>query len=110
MMATKGTSLAAFHPVSAPDYVPAPLLRELQLSRLKSVVTRAWERVPLYRTRMERHRLTPDDVRSLDDIARLPFTVKADLREPSGLSRARPFRGCPARLVKRPPTTILPSG
>jgi phenylacetate-CoA ligase len=87
MMATKGTSLAAFHPVSAPDYVPAPLLRELQLSRLKSVVTRAWERVPLYRTRMERHRLTPDDVRSLDDIARLPFTVKADLREtyPFGL-------------------------
>jgi phenylacetate-CoA ligase len=86
-MATKGTSLAAFHPVSAPDYVPAPLLRELQLSRLKSVVTRAWERVPLYRTRMERHRLTPDDVRSLDDIARLPFTVKADLREtyPFGL-------------------------
>jgi phenylacetate-CoA ligase len=73
--------------VSAPDYVPAALLRELQLSRLKSVVARAWERVPLYRTRMERHNLTPDDVRSLDDIAKLPFTVKADLRDtyPFGL-------------------------
>jgi len=73
--------------VSAPDYVPAALLRELQLSRLESVVARAWERVPLYRTRMERHNLTPDDVRSLDDIAKLPFTVKADLRDtyPFGL-------------------------
>ena len=87
MIPTKGTSPAAFHPVSAPDYVPAALLRELQLSRLKSVVARAWERVPLYRTRMERHNLTPDDVRSLDDIAKLPFTVKADLRDtyPFGL-------------------------
>jgi phenylacetate-CoA ligase len=73
--------------VSAPDYVPAAQLRELQLSRLKSVVARAGERVPLYRNRMERHNLTPDDVRSLDDIAGLPFTVKADLRDtyPFGL-------------------------
>ena len=87
MTATKGTCLSAFHPVSAPDYVPAAQLRELQLSRLKSVVARAWERVPLYRTRMERHHLTPDDVRSLEDIAGLPFTVKADLRDtyPFGL-------------------------
>ena len=87
MTATKGTCLSAFHPVSVPDYVPAAQLRELQLSRLKSVVARAWERVPLYRNRMERHNLTPDDVRSLDDIAGLPFTVKADLRDtyPFGL-------------------------
>ena len=87
MIPTKRTCLSAFHPVSAPDYVPAAQLRELQLSRLKSVVARAWERVPLYRNRMERHNLTPDDVRSLDDIAGLPFTVKADLRDtyPFGL-------------------------
>ncbi|MGD0577734.1 MAG: phenylacetate--CoA ligase [Bryobacteraceae bacterium] len=87
MIATKGTARLAFHPMSAPDYVPAAFLRELQLSRLRSIVTRAWERVPLYRSRMNENNLTPDDVRSLDDIAALPFTVKADLRDtyPFGL-------------------------
>jgi phenylacetate-CoA ligase len=87
MIPVKGAARSAFHPISAPDYVPAPLLRELQLSRLRSMVARAWERVPLYRSRMDQHHLRPDDVRSLDDIARLPFTVKSDLRDtyPFGL-------------------------
>ena len=87
MSTKKGNSGLAFHPMSAPDFIPAPLLRELQLSRLKTIVARAWERVPLYRDRLSAHSLTPDDVRSLEDIARLPFTVKTDLRDtyPFGL-------------------------
>lgn len=76
-----------FHPGSAQDYVPPPLLAELQLGRLKGIVTRAYERVPLFRSRMEERDLTPESVRSLADLARLPFTTKADLRDtyPFGL-------------------------
>jgi phenylacetate-CoA ligase len=83
----KATDPAVFHPASAPDYVPAPLLRELQLSRLKATVARAWERVPLFRSRLDERGLTPDKIRTLDDIALLPFTVKTDLRDtyPFGL-------------------------
>jgi phenylacetate-CoA ligase len=78
---------AAFSPASAPDYVPAALLRELQLSRLKGIVTRAWERVPHFRARLDDRGLTPDRIRSLADVALLPFTVKTDLRDtyPFGL-------------------------
>lgn len=84
---SKNVGAAAFHPASAPDYVPASLLRELQLNRLKSIVARAWERVPLFRKRLDASGLTPDNIRSLADIALLPFTVKTDLRDtyPFGL-------------------------
>ena len=76
-----------FHPASAPDYLPVPLLRDLQLRRLQRIVRRAHERVALFRDRMRERKLGPDAVRSLDDLARLPFTVKTDLRDtyPFGL-------------------------
>jgi len=81
------TSVTPFQPESAPDYLPAPILRNLQLSRLRNTVERACSRVPLYRSRMERNRFDPAGLRSLDDIAALPFTTKADLRDtyPFGL-------------------------
>jgi phenylacetate-CoA ligase len=78
---------ARFHPASAQDYVPAPLLRALQLERLQGIVHRAYDKVELFRTRMRERGLKPDDVRALEDISRLPFTVKTDLRDtyPFGL-------------------------
>ena len=77
----------AFHPASAPDYIPAPLLRDLQLKRLQSIVRRAYERVELFRQRLKERDIVPGDIQSLDDIVRLPFTVKNDLRDtyPFGL-------------------------
>ncbi len=76
-----------FHPVSAPDYLPRPQLAEIQLQRLQSVVSRAYDRVVLFRSRLDERELKPADIASLGDIARLPFTVKADLRDtyPFGL-------------------------
>jgi len=52
-----------------------------------------WENVPAYRRKMERVRIVPDDIRSLDDIRKLPFTTKNDLRDnyPTGLL-ARPVK------------------
>ncbi|HOQ88812.1 MAG TPA: phenylacetate--CoA ligase [Candidatus Hydrogenedentes bacterium] len=76
-----------FHPVSAPDYLPERQLRQLQLHRLQVVVRRAYDNVALFRSRMQERGLTPDDIRSLEDIRKLPFTVKTDLRDtyPFGL-------------------------
>ena len=76
-----------FHPASAPDFLPEPLLEEVQLRRLKAVVSRAYDNVPLFRERLEARGLTPASIERLEDIAKLPFTVKADLRDtyPFGL-------------------------
>ncbi|OFX24910.1 MAG: phenylacetate--CoA ligase [Anaeromyxobacter sp. RBG_16_69_14] len=76
-----------FHPASVPDYLPRGRLAEIQLQRLQAVVTRAHGRVEIFRRRMEERGLTPAHVRGLEDLARLPFTVKADLRDtyPFGL-------------------------
>jgi phenylacetate-coenzyme A ligase PaaK-like adenylate-forming protein len=52
-------------------------LRELQLKRLQAVVTRAWQQVKLFRSRMDERGLAPQDIRSLEDIAKLPFTRRA---------------------------------
>jgi phenylacetate-CoA ligase len=70
-----------------PDYTPLPELRALQLQRLRAVVARAWDHVELFRARMDERGLVPDDIRTLDDVAKLPFTVKSDLRDtyPFGL-------------------------
>ena len=87
MNPSKQSDACAFHPASAPDYVPRPQLRQLQLARLRAVVERAWNRVALFRSRLEERGLTPADIATLDDIAKLPFTVKTDLRDtyPFGL-------------------------
>ena len=75
------------HPVSALDYLPAPQLRQLQLRRLHAVVARAYANVAPFRARMEARQLTPASVERLEDIAQLPFSAKADLRDnyPFGL-------------------------
>ncbi len=76
----------SFHPASAPDYVPVPQLRALQLERLRRIVRRAFDRVPVFRRRVEERGLSPE-LESLEEIARLPFTTKGDLRDgyPFGL-------------------------
>ena len=78
---------AGFHPVSAPDYLPTVQLRELQLRRLKAIVARAYDNVALFRSRMDERGLTPASIEKLTDLAKLPFTIKTDLRDtyPFGL-------------------------
>ncbi len=78
---------ALFHPASSPDYVPREQLSGLQSHRLRQVVAAAYERVPLVRQRMNKHDLTPADIRGIDDLHKLPFTAKSDLRDhyPSGM-------------------------
>jgi phenylacetate-CoA ligase len=80
-------SSCSFHPASSPDYLPREQLRQLQSTRLRNMIRRAYEHVELFRQRMQRRGLKPDDIRDVEDLPRLDFTVKADLRDtyPFGL-------------------------
>ena len=65
-------------------------LRELQLVNLQKTVRRVYENVPLYRQRFDEAGIKPSDIKTLDDLTRLPFTYKQDLRDtyPYGLFAA----------------------
>ena len=84
---THPTYHPTYHAASAPDFVPAPLLRKLQLDRLQAIVGHAYDKVALFRERLQGRKVTPADIQALDDLAELPFTTKADLRDtyPFGL-------------------------
>ena len=56
-------------------------LRAIQLVRLKDTLTRVYAHVPHYTATFDRAGIHPDDLHGLDDLARFPFTSKADLRE-----------------------------
>jgi phenylacetate-CoA ligase len=56
-------------------------LRELQLKRLKWSLKRAWDKVPHYRRKFAAAGVKPSDLKTLADLAKFPFTAKADLRE-----------------------------
>ena len=62
-------------------------LREIQSQRLRDMVKRCYENVPLYKKRFDEMGLKPEDIQSIDDLYKLPFTTKQDLRDtyPFGL-------------------------
>ena len=64
-----------------------PKLQELQLERLQYTVKYCYDNVPFYKKKLDDAGVSPDDIRSLDDIRRIPPTTKADLRDnyPFGL-------------------------
>jgi phenylacetate-CoA ligase len=80
------TDRTAIERLSRPD------LERLQLERLRTVVERVADRVPLYQERLRRAGVRPGDLQSLADVRRLPFTVKADFRNayPFGLLAVDP--------------------
>jgi phenylacetate-CoA ligase len=69
------------------EIMPRKEIEELQLKRLKWVVRHAYENVPFYRKKFKEAGIHPDDVKKREDITKLPFTTKEDLREnyPFGL-------------------------
>ena len=56
-------------------------LRQHQLERLRWSLNHAYDRVPLYRQRFDQLGVHPQDIKRLEDLAHLPFTTKADLRD-----------------------------
>jgi phenylacetate-CoA ligase len=69
------------------ESLPLPALRALQLQQLQATVARLDERVPAYRAKFAAAGLRPDDLKTLNDLGRFPFTLKSDLRDqyPFGL-------------------------
>jgi phenylacetate-CoA ligase len=75
------------HCAEGPDFLPAEDRRRVQAERLRRTVGLAIQKVPFYRERFAGAGLAPADVRTLDDLGRVPFTTKEDLRDayPLGL-------------------------
>lgn len=63
------------------ECMPREELKILQGKRLKEVVKRVYENVPMYRKKMDALNITPDDINTIDDIVKLPLTTKQDLRD-----------------------------
>ena len=74
------------------ECMPREQMRELQGKRLHKLVDYVYHNVPFYRNKMQEMDLLPDDIQTIDDITKLPFTTKQDLRDnyPYGLMAAPP--------------------
>ena len=77
------------------ETMPYEQLRQLQNEKLLKQVRHVWDNVPYYRAKMEAKGVTPEDIQSIDDLHKLPFLSKADLRDayPYGLL-AKPLGDC----------------
>jgi len=77
------------------ETMPHEQLRQLQNERLIKQVQHVWDNVPYYRAKMQAKGVTPEDIQSVDDLHKLPFLTKADLREayPYGLM-GKPLSEC----------------
>lgn len=63
------------------ETLPRPALEALQLKRLRDVLERVYAAVPFYREALDKAGIKPDNVTSLRDLQRLPFTTKQDMRD-----------------------------
>ena len=83
-------------------------LEWLQVQRLRETVARAMK-VPFYQAIFKREGITPDSINSLDDLQRLPFTTKADMRENYPLGLCAVPRSDLARIHGSSGTTGMPT-
>ena len=78
---TAAADTPAFMFDRAAETMPRSELKALQLSRLKTTLERAYNKVPHYKKKFDAANVKPGDLKSLADLARFPFTVKTDLRD-----------------------------
>ena len=65
------------------ETLPRKEIRELQLKRLKEIVKKLYENVPFYQNKFKELKIKPTDIKTLEDIRKLPLTTKDDLRNNS---------------------------
>lgn len=77
------------------ETMPREQIKALQSERLVKQIHHVYENVPYYRAKMEQAGITPDDIHGIEDLHKLPFLSKNDLREayPYGLL-AKPLKDC----------------
>lgn len=73
--------MAAINPISYPDYLPKDILRQIQWDRFETILKYTYENVAWYHGKMREIGITPADIRSLDDLPKLPLVTKLDLRD-----------------------------
>jgi phenylacetate-CoA ligase len=91
------------------ETMPRSELNALQLSRLKTTVERAYNKVPHYKRKFDAAGIKPGDLKSLADLVRFPFTVKADLRDNYPFGMFAVPREQLLRLHASSGTTVQPS-
>ncbi len=91
------------------ETLPREKLRALQEERLKRIVQYVYERVPFYRKALDEVGVEPGRVRGLEDLPRIPFTQKADLRDHYPLGLFAVPRGEVARIHASSGTTGKPT-
>lgn len=77
------------------ETMPIEQIKALQSERLVKQVKHVWDNVPYYRAKMEEKDVTPDDIKGIEDLHKLPFLTKDDLRDayPYGLL-GKPLKEC----------------
>ncbi len=77
------------------ETMPVEEIKKLQSEKLIKQVKHVWDNVPYYRALMEEKGVTPDDIHGIEDLYKLPFLTKADLRDayPYGLL-GKPLKDC----------------
>ena len=63
------------------ESLPKNQIKQLQLKRLKETIKRVYDTVPFYQKQFKKLSITPEDIKTLDDRVKLPFTTKDDLRD-----------------------------
>jgi phenylacetate-CoA ligase len=63
------------------EAIPRKDLKEIQLKNLKKTVKNVYDNVPFYKRKFKELKISPDDIKTLDDIRKLPLTTKNDLRD-----------------------------
>ncbi|MCL2304473.1 MAG: phenylacetate--CoA ligase [Planctomycetaceae bacterium] len=76
-----------YHPLGTLDYITKAALRKLQWEKFSKTLEHVYHNVAWYRNQMLEKGVQPADIRGLEDMYKLPFTVKTDLRDtyPTGL-------------------------
>jgi len=69
------------------ETMPLQKLRELQSERLRTIIKKVYGKVPFYKAKMDAANVKPEDIRSISDLSKLPFTTKDEMRDvyPYGL-------------------------
>ena len=77
------------------ETMPVEDIKKLQSEKLVKQVKHVYENVPYYKNLMDEKGVTPDDIKGIEDLHKLPFLTKADLRDayPYGLL-AKPLNEC----------------
>ena len=63
------------------ETLPLSKLRKLQSQQLENLVDYVYQRVPFYKTKFDQMGIKPSEIRNIEDISKLPFTFKTDLRD-----------------------------